>query len=618
MPKMNLTRRSATPTKTYSPAMPSTHRGGCAATTILLCLAASASGVADIGALHAEAQQRWQTQRAHRYLDDIGNERRRAVVGRVCGGIQDEEERWMCEKRGAHLAERMVGYQTVSRAGLADMIENFNGPFRRKHPQVWGECGMWFNIVDGKLDKWGTFGHALPWKDVWQLVIGRVLEAIKFGAIEPGQTFDYIMLFGDGAAHVPASPFSGGLPKYPVAKYSYTQTNKPHQFAMPWFEGWQLGGHLPYKPYLPWDKLKKQAITRNAQGSLPRVFLSMLSGSKFNPLLNVAMMNPHFTHHKNVCQELLPRMITALKAEHARDPTSFDLDAVLARVSSSNTYALCGQLVYSNRIDWDEYVSYKYLISPDAREAAVNRLWTLMRAPGVTMPILESGKTFQEYYFRDAVPFLHYVPLTDNLEALATNITTSLAWLEQHQETAKYIGEESTRWVGKHKTHKTDMRQYKLYFALLSDMYVADPTREIPGRVDRKVECTETAEKFLFYGERGCGSEAGTVCKKWTHIAWNLTCGPRGAQADLRPEGEYWRRAAGQPAVSGDGGRAKPVTEEATQPAGAEAPNATSTERQPCYQVILGEHRTTTSYPVMVMAGVGVLLLLEKLLRRKW
>eukprot|EP00754_Rhynchopus_humris_P031582 Rhum_TRINITY_DN15344_c6_g4::Rhum_TRINITY_DN15344_c6_g4_i7::g.153431::m.153431 len=581
--------------------MPGTHRGCCATTALLLCLAAAASAAAedvipaDIGALHAEAQQRWETQRAHRYLDDIGNERRRAVVGRVCGGILDEEERWMCEKRGAHLAERMEGYQKISRADLADMIEDFNGPFRRKHSNVWGECGMWFNIVDGKLDKWGTFGHALPWKDVWQLVIGRVLEAIKFGAIEPGQTFDYVMIFGDGAAYVPQSPFSGGLPRYPVAKYSYTPTNEPHHFAMPWFEGWQLDGHLPHRPYLPFEKLKKQAITRNAQGSLPRVFLSMLSGSGFNPLLNVSML-PGKIDQRPLCRELLPRMIKALKAEHARDPTSFDLDAVLEQLSSvRDKDAPCGQLVYGNRIDWDEYVSYKYLISPDSREAPVSRFWMLMRAPGVTMPILESKKTFQEYYFRDAVPFLHYVPVTDDLDALATNITTSLQWLEQHQATAKYIGEESTRWVGRHKTHKTDMRQYKLYFALLSDMYVADPTREIQGRVDRKVECTETAEKFLFYGEKGCGSEVGTVCKKWTHIAWNLTCGPRAAQADLRPEGQ-----------------AKP-----TWLAKVEAPNTTTTTR-PCYNVILGEHSSATSYPMMVMAGVGVVLLLEKLLRRKW
>ena len=504
-----------------------------------------------------EAKAAWASERRLVYLDYISSARRRAVVGRVCGGIQDEEERWMCEKRGAHLAERMGRYTAASRNHLADTLETFerwlphSGELQKK------ECGMWFSIVDGKLDKWGTFGDALPWRDAWHLVIGRVLEAIKNGAIEPGQTFDYIMLFGDGARRVSGSPFTDRFPQYPIAKYSYTPTNEPHHFAMPWFEGWQLGGHLPHKPYLPWDKLKKQAITRNAQGSPARVFLSMLSGSKFNPLLNVAMMNPHFTHHKNVCQELLPRMIKALKAEHARDPTSFDLDAVLARVSSSNTDALCGQLVYSNRIDWDEYVSYKYLISPDAREAAVNRLWTLMRAPGVTMPILESKKTFQEYYFRDAVPFLHYVPVTDDLDALAANITASLAWLEQHQETAKYIGEESTRWVGKHKTHKTDMRQYKLYFALISDMYVADPTRELPGRVDRKVECTETAEKFLFYGEKACN---GALCDPWASLSWNLSCGPRSAGGNILSEmlppastnpGDSNRRIATAPHSSG-------------------------------------------------------------------
>ena len=528
--------------------MSSARRDGCAGALVcltgvaLLLYLADTSGDDDstnvIDTLHAEAQQRWQTQRAHRYLDDIGNERRRAVVGRVCGGIQDEEERWMCEKRGAHLAERMVGYQTVSRAGLADMLEHYNGTFRREHKEVWGESGMWFSIVDGKLDKWGTFGDALPWKDAWHLVIGRVVECIKNGAIEPGQTFDYVMIFGDGAAFVRESPFSGGLPNYPIAKYSYTPTNEPHHFAMPWFEGWQIDGHLPHKPYLPWDKLKKQAITRNAQGSPARVFLSMLSGLKVNPLLNMAMMNPHFTHHKVVCQELLPRVVKALKAEHARDPTSFNLDVALARLSSDDSDALCGQLVFREHIDWDEYVSYKYLVSPDAREAAVNRLWTLMRAPGVTMPILESGKTFQEYYFRDAVPFLHYVPVTDDLDALAANITASLAWLEQHQETAKYIGEESTRWVGKHKTHKTDMRQYKLYFALISDMYVPHPTRELLGRVDRKVECTKDAETFLFYGEKGCNTEHETVCMRWPRLIWNLSCGPRSAGGDLR--GEAW------------------------------------------------------------------------------
>ena len=582
--------------------MPSTHRGGCAAATILLCLAASASGVADIGALHAEAQQRWQTQRAHRYLDDIGNERRRAVVGRVCGGIQDEEERWMCEKRGAHLAERMVGYTKVSRADLADMIENFNGPYRRKHPQVWGECGMWFSIVDGKLDKWGTFGHALPWKDAWHMSIGRVLEAIKFGAIEPGQTFDYLMQFGDGAPHITDSPFSDtDLPKYPVAKYSYTPTNDPYHFALPWFEGWQMDVHLPHKPYLPWDKLTKQAITRNAQGSLPRVFLSMLSGSKFNPLLNVAMI-PGNSHHAVVCRSLVPEVTAALVAEHARSP-SFDLNAALATLRN------CNQIVYGNHIDWDEYVSYKYLISPDAREAAVNRLWTLMRAPGVTMPLLESKKTFQEYYFRDAVPFLHYVPLTDNTTALATNITTSLAWLEQHQETAKYIGEESTRWVGKHKTHKTDMRQYKLYFALISDMYVADPTRVPPGRVDRKLECTETAETFLFYGETGCQSEPASQCIKWPRIAWNLSCGPR-AEVGL------WEETAAP----------SPPTEAPLPPAVPEAPlpppqiassNATRVPRTP-WTWAASDCDTGPSYPLLFMAGAGLLLMLEKVVRRVW
>ena len=516
--------------------MPSTHRGGCAATTILLCLAASASGVADIGALHAEAQQRWQTQRAHRYLDDIGNERRRAVVGRVCGGIQDEEERWMCEKRGAHLAERMVGYTKVSRADLADMLEEHRGNFRRKHARYYTEAGLWFSIVDGKLEQWGMYGYAHPWKDAWHLIMGRVLECIKNGAIEPGQTFDFVMMFSDGGYVVPHSPFSNGLPKYPIAKYSYTQTNKPHHFAVPWFEGWQIDEHLTTRPYLPYENLTRQACTRNGASSLPRMLLSMLSGSGFNPLLNIAMVHKHEIHQRGYCKELLPKAIAALKAEHARDPTAFELEPMMKKMYDPDHDALCNALVFRDRMDWDEYVSYRYLISQDAILGAVNRLWRLLEAPGVTMPVLESSKTFQEYYFRDALPFLHYVPVTDKTATLAANITTSLAWLEQHQEAAKYIGEESTRWVGKHKTHKTDMRQYKLYFALISDMYVADPARKLPGRVKRPLRCTKDAETFLFYGEKGCNTEHETVCKKWPRLMWNLSCGPRSAGGDLRGE----------------------------------------------------------------------------------
>ena len=537
-------------------AMPSTHRGGCA-TALLLFLAASASGAdddiipSDIGALHAEAQQRWQTQRAHRYLDDIGNERRRAVVGRVCGGIQDEEERWMCEKRGAHLAERLGVYTSVSRTDLAEMIESFEGPYKQLVPKAKRifEAGMWFSIVDGKLDKWGRFGCIDTCKDMWNLALGRVLECIKKGAIVPGQTFDWVLQFGDGGEVSPGSPLSSGLPQYPIAKYSYTPTNEPYYFPLPWFELWQLEKHLPRRRYLPFEKLKRRAITRNDGMSLPRILASMLTGAKYTTMLDASMVNPHRkdaeTNYK-ACETLLPQLVASLKAEHARSP-SFDLDAVLERLADTDVHALCGRLVYNGGfIDWDTYVSYRYLLSPDWREAAVSRFWMLMRAPGVTMPILESRKTFQEYYFRDAVPFLHYVPVTDDVAALTTNLTASLQWLEENEGTAKYIGEESTRWAHKHKTHKTDMRQWKLYFALLSDMYVpANGTRNIIGRVHKEVECTERAEKFLFYGETGCVTESGKKCAKWPRVAWDFACGRRKSGGsivgELRTE---WEEAA--------------------------------------------------------------------------
>eukprot|EP00754_Rhynchopus_humris_P031578 Rhum_TRINITY_DN15344_c6_g4::Rhum_TRINITY_DN15344_c6_g4_i5::g.153421::m.153421 len=432
--------------------MPGTHRGCCATTALLLCLAAAASAAAedvipaDIGALHAEAQQRWETQRAHRYLDDIGNERRRAVVGRVCGGILDEEERWMCEKRGAHLAERMGVYTSVSRTDLADMIETFEGEYKRRVPQAKRifEAGMWFSIVDGRLDKWGRFGCIDTCKDMWNLALGRVLECIKKGAIVPGQTFDWVLQFGDGGEVSPGSPLSSELPRYPIAKYSYTPTNEPHYFPLPWFELWQLSKHLPHRRYLPFEKLKRRAITRNDGMSFPRILASMLTGAQYTPLLDASMVNPQrkdaVTNYK-ACETLLPQMVASLKAEHARAP-SFELDAVLERLADTDVHALCGRLVYNGGfIDWDTYVSYRYLLSPDWREAAVSRFWMLMRAPGVTMPILESKKGFQEYYFRDAVPFLHYVPVTDDVGALTTNLTSSLQWLEENESTAKYIGE---------------------------------------------------------------------------------------------------------------------------------------------------------------------------------
>ena len=475
---------------------------------------------------------RWARERAHNYLEDIADERRRGVVELQCRGIADDEEKWMCQKRGAYLAELMSVYKQLRHDDLADMVTEFEGPFRAGHHKAYVEKGIWVTVTNGKLDKFGIFGGAVPFKDVWMGVLGRVLEGIRFGAILPDQSFSFVVLFGDGGATVRDSPFSGEgpgvFPRFPVSAYSTTPTKAPYHFAMPYFEALQLDDHVPKKPYLPFDKLKNQAITRNIQGSWARLALSVLTGIGYNPMFNVSMVvrnGPIGRWHTTLCGELT-RDLVRFGKEHNYN------NAALAKLTTAN----CADMMYNgNFISWDEYVSYKYLLAPDMWMGAVNRLWTLMYAPGVTMTVQESTKQFQEYYFRDAIPFVHYVPLTDTNSELLANITDTLSWLDRNQDITKAIGEESTRWVRKHKNHKTDMRQWKLWWALISDIYVPG-TRPIHGVQNVKVECTQRPEEFYFYNDRGCMSEPQTACRNWVRKMWDLTCGPRSENGNILSE----------------------------------------------------------------------------------
>ena len=490
---------------------------------------------------------RWARERAHNYLEDIADERRRGVVELQCRGIADDEEKWMCQKRGAYLAELMSVYKQLRHDDLADMVTEYEGSLRwwvGKYADWWDEVkgwatgekrtekGLWVRVVNGDVESWGVFGEAEPWKDAWLMILGRVAEAKKNGALFSHQTFDVVVLFGDGGDMWPHSPFSGGIPRYPVAKYSYAPKMSPYHIPIPWFEWWQLGEHVSATPYRPFEGLKNQAITRNVQGSVARLVLSLATGVNYHPMLNVSMvvspnMEVYRTRHVKMCRDYMMRDFTRYVKQ-----TGVNLDAVLPQLGTQN----CEKLMYNgNFIHWDEYVSYKYLLAPDMWTGAVNRIWTLMYAPGVTMPIQEATNQFQEYYFRDAIPFVHYVPVTNEGDELLANITDTLSWLDRNQDITKAIGEESTRWVRKHKNHKTDMRQWKLYFALLSDAYVPG-SRSIPGKVRKQVECTQKPEDFLFHHESGCRVGPKTNCTAWARKIWNFACGPRSKGGDITSE----------------------------------------------------------------------------------
>eukprot|EP00754_Rhynchopus_humris_P028340 Rhum_TRINITY_DN15147_c0_g1::Rhum_TRINITY_DN15147_c0_g1_i1::g.139149::m.139149 len=500
---------------------------------LFVALAATVAQPADerLAASREAGLARWARERAHNYLEDIADERRRGVVELQCRGIADEEEKWMCQKRGAYLAELMSVYKELRHDDVADMVTEFEA--RRGNP--WIEKGIWVTVTNGTLDKFGIFGGAVPFKDVWMGVLGRVLEGIRFGAILPDQSFSFVVMFGDAGATVRGSPFSGEgpgvFPRFPVSTYSTSPTKAPYHFAMPYFEGLQIDDHVPKKPYLPFDELKNQAITRNMQGSWARLTLSVLTGIGYNPMLNVSMVvgngpSGWLKWHSELCRGEIMSDLARFGKEHNYN------NAALAKLTPAN----CAAMMYNgNFINWDEYVSYKYLLAPDMWMGAVNRLWALMYAPGVTITVQESTKQFQEYYFRDAVPFVHYVPLTDTKSELLANVTDTLSWLDRNQDITKAIAEESTRWVSKHKNHKTDMRQWKLWWALISDIYVPG-TRPIPGVQQVKVECTQRPEDFYFYNDRGCMSEPQTACRNWVRKMWDLTCGPRSESGNILSE----------------------------------------------------------------------------------
>eukprot|EP00754_Rhynchopus_humris_P015850 Rhum_TRINITY_DN14479_c8_g12::Rhum_TRINITY_DN14479_c8_g12_i1::g.91913::m.91913 len=145
-------------------------------------------------------------------------------------------------------------------------------------------------------------------------------------------------------------------------------------------------------------------------------------------------------------------------------------------------------------------------------------------------------------------------------------------------------------------------------------MYVpANGTRDIIGRVDRKVECTETVGKFLFYGEAGCVTESGKRCAKWPRVAWDYACGRRRSSGsivdELRTE---WEEAADDVVVAaganggvGGGGGGGAVTGIAEAEGSADGPRDASV---PAPSIV--------SHPALFVVVLCALLALHKVAKR--
>ena len=81
------------------------------------------------------------------------------------------------------------------------------------------------------------------------------------------------------------------------------------------------------------------------------------------------------------------------------------------------------------------------------------------------------------------MPFVHFIPITNEFVDIQSNLTDTYVWLEANHDIAIDIIAKANHWASKHKTVTADLREWKLFYAFMADAWEEDTkaTRAIPA-----------------------------------------------------------------------------------------------------------------------------------------
>ena len=435
-----------------------------------------------LGAQRAAGLQRCRRERATRYADAIEVPAAREVVRDICarfdgGGVPRSSEelddmRWMCEKRGARLASRMRAHFRDGLTGekYARMHEEYAASPAEGHTAP----------LDGALHAWVRDGHVAAWTAIvgaqgvaQGIYEAAALQRLRRGRLPPhnttapGQDFNLFLLFGDAtdrsasSTRNPALPPRGVPPGVPVVRFCVSRHDDPHHIALPYvedFQGFPAHDHSEDSAQAAsFDSLPDTVVWRGSYYNDYRGHLSILSAlGAFGGAVDASVSAVSGRGGERcVRQYAALKRAGLLPAEAHRTDSS-----VLCREESGGMWGAPGR----ERVSFEEMKRAKYVLSVDG-VGAVLRLPHLLRGPGVVLGMTDE---FEEYYFPDVVPFVHYVPVEKEAGQLYRNVSETLRLLRGSPEVSRSIATESTRWARLHKNEATDFLQWKLFFGLSS------------------------------------------------------------------------------------------------------------------------------------------------------
>ena len=450
--------------------------------------------------------ERWRRERATDYLAQVPSHMRH-LVEFVCLPVEDEEERWMCRKRAVRLVARMSPYAGgVGRKEAHSIMQGYNPKDNQ---------GVRIHIVNGTVygaHKMDGFDDGSGFR-YQVMAVGHVLAGAYGSVLRKEHTFDLIVLYEDFArCHAPGVRSTvaafNTTPVYPIVRYSTSNKGCVQHIPLSWVDAIQ--DFSRHAPDLPYDRLEDAVFYRGSYYNSQRLHVSLLSALRRVPKLEAGMMRKSEEKLRGSIKQCVEEARGLVAHGHLRDTSPDEVQRLCQAVRGG---------VWADDVPWDRMRQFRYTLAIDG-VGAVLRFPHLMRAPGVVIGV---QMDWEENWFPDLVPYVHYMPVTSDHALLEANLTQTLAWLEARPDVAKSVAAESTRWVNKHKTVRTDYREWKMYFEILHSLWNSPPT-ELPP-VHSPIDCETLPVSLL---------------DPWLELrVLRLSCGCRGDDVlgeGLRPE----------------------------------------------------------------------------------
>lgn len=111
-----------------------------------------------------------------------------------------------------------------------------------------------------------------------------------------------------------------------------------------------------------------------------------------------------------------------------------------------------GRAIPSRFISLEDHTEYKYLIDVQGRGYS-GRTKVLMFSG---RPLFIADRRWKEFWYQDLVPFVHYIPVKEDL----SDLIEKLDWAEANPESAKAIAINAQNYAKAHLTRKAALKKY--------------------------------------------------------------------------------------------------------------------------------------------------------------